>query len=87
MFTMIYDQTEDAVMPCKTIAKINDEEVNLRQLFLGFVEMTRIMGFQSGSWNNIIEKAYKYCILHEEACRDFDIYEWAVCDINEEGSL
>lgn len=57
--------------------EVKQEDATLTEIFANFVEMTRIMQYCSGSWERIIEEIYKYCILHEDATKDYDIFEWA----------
>lgn len=40
----------------KVKIELDDENINLSQLFAEFVEFTRIMGYQPGSWENIIKE-------------------------------
>lgn len=59
--------------------EIKNEEATLTEVFANFVDMTRIMQYQPGSWEHIIDELYGYCVLHVNATKDYDIYEWA-CD-------
>lgn len=61
-----------------TTINIVDPDVTLTQLFLNFVELTRIAGYATGSWEKLIKEAYAYCIKHEEAPQDYTVYDWAV---------
>ena len=57
--------------------EIKSDEATLTEIFAHFVEMTRIMQYHPDSWKYIIEEIYKYCVLHEDARSDYDIFEWA----------
>lgn len=50
-----------------------DDDATLADVFAKFVNMTRIMGYQAGSWDKIIENLIKYEIDAE----DYSIFEWA----------
>lgn len=52
---------------------LDDDDVTLTDIFAKFVDMTRIMGYQVGSWDRIIENLIKYEIDAE----DYSIFEWA----------
>ena len=60
---------------------VKDPDITLSQLFAVFVEMSRIAGYHSASWETIINELYGYCVLHVDAAEDYDIYSWAN-DIN-----
>lgn len=57
--------------------EVKNEGATLTEVFANFVEMTRIMQYHPDSWKPIIEEIYKYCVLHEDATNDYDIFEWA----------
>ena len=57
--------------------EIKNEDATLTEIFAHFVEMTRIMQYHPGSWEDVISKIYKHCVLHEETTDDYDIFEWA----------
>ena len=50
-----------------------DEDTNLSELFAKFVNMTRMVGYQPGSWDKIIEELNKYGVKDG----DYSIFEWA----------
>lgn len=52
------------------------EDCNLQQMFLNFVDMTRVMGFHSGSWEQVLEDAYKACVLKEDAPSHYTVYDY-----------
>ena len=76
MFNMCYNSN----FPPKVKAEISiDEgEVNLRQLFSNFVEMTRIMGFQAESWERLIDDLYGSCVLHVDSAESYDVFLYAL---------
>lgn len=76
-FSMDYCTTKEESVAPQTIHIEVDQDADLRQYFLAFVEMTRIMGFYSKSWERVITEAYKYCVKHEDSFDDYDIYNWA----------
>jgi len=60
------------------VINITNSDINLTELFLNFVELTRMAGYAAGSWEKVIADAYKYCIKHEEAPADYTVYDWAI---------
>ena len=70
------DYPENVTTTAKIIAK--DPDVTLSELFSAFVRMTEIMGYQPGSWENIIDKAYGACVIHATSHDDYNIYDFAM---------
>lgn len=73
---MIYESDYHDKAPYKIEINV-DKEANLAQHFIAFVELTRMAGFQAGSWEYLIDEIYGYCILHVDAPEDYDIFQWA----------
>ena len=74
---------EDEGINPYTIHMEIDEEANLRQAFSVFVRLTKMVGYSSRSWDDIIKEVYQYCILHDEASEDYDIYAYAEDSVTE----
>ena len=51
--------------------EMGGEDTTLTELFAHFVEMTRIMGYQPGSWVNVISDVSDIIDVK------YDIFEWA----------
>lgn len=56
----------------KVNIEFDDENINLTQLFAEFVEFTRIMGYQPGSWKDIVKELSKI-----DFNQQYDINGWA----------
>lgn len=56
--------------------EVNDD-ANLTELFSCFVELTRMAGYYSTSWANVITEVYNHCVVHSDASNEYDIYQWA----------
>lgn len=54
------------------------DDVNLRQAFLAFVDMTRIAGYSPESWAKILDDGYDLCVIHANSREDYNIYDWVV---------
>lgn len=68
-FTMFYDNNDGLA-----VASDVDEDATLTEIFARFIDMTRIMGYQAGSWDNIIKELQ----TAEVNAKDYDIFEWAM---------
>lgn len=81
MFVMHYksDYPEDIVTTTKIVVK--DPDVSLSELFSAFIRMTEIMGYQPGSWEDIIDKAYGACVIHATSNDDYNIYDFAIANM------
>ena len=75
MFKMTYDQDSTYNITHIEI-NIDDENATLNQLFMEFIDMTRIMGYHAESWAHIINDLYDAIILQIDAPEDYNIYEW-----------
>lgn len=82
-FKMTYSSDHRNVAPFHVEMNVC-EDANLRQMFLSFVEMTKIMGYNEKSWTKILKEGYQYCVLHEDALPDYNIFQWADDCIEEE---
>ena len=68
---MVLSYSEDGIN-----IKVNiDNSCNLTTLMAYFVEFTRMIGYQEGSWEKIID------FLSKE---EFDLYEWSSTVISEQ---
>ena len=83
MFNMYYNSS--FAPKVKAEISIEEEDLNLRQLFSNFVEMTRIMGYQAGSWERLIDDLYGNCVLHVDSVESYDVFQYAIdtVDISE----
>lgn len=67
-FTMLYEDNYGFNFSVEI-----DEDANLTDCFARFVEMTRVIGYQPGSWDNIL----KHLDEQEINAHDYSLYNWA----------
>lgn len=63
---------------------MGNEDTTLIELFARFIEMTRIMGYQAGSWERVIADYNEACKDTDWCLGDYDIFDWAMDVITEE---
>ena len=68
MIRMSYTDSNDFV---SVAACLGDSGASLKEIFAKFVELTRIIGYQSGSWETLIGE------IDSVVDEDYDIFDWA----------
>jgi hypothetical protein len=60
---------------------VTNEDAALLELFGHFIRMTEMMGYQAGSWERIIDKAYGDCVIHANSSNEYNIFDFGLDSI------